>query len=86
MVVFLKTRLRQHAIEWIESQPKSARFHLSHLYNYLKGTYPQECDKAGLTADGKEPKYEKDARWAVQDCKFAKGIRQSRPCGYWERV
>ena len=83
--MFLKTQIRRYAAEWIQKLPKSKPFTPSDIYTFLKNGFPEECDAAGYTADGLEPKYQKDSRWAIQDCKNRREIRQSRH-GYWERI
>lgn len=83
-----RTEVRRYAVEWIEQRPKGQVFHLSDLYKYLQATFPSECDEQGFTPDG-EPKWQKDARWAVQDCKHRKLIRHtgiSEKSGRWERM
>ena len=58
----LKTQVRRYAVEWIEKVPKGKIFHISDLKKYLYARFPDECDEKGTTPDGKEPKWEKDAR------------------------
>jgi hypothetical protein len=83
--MFLKTQIRRYAVEWIETLSRGKQFSPSDIYNYIKNRFLDECDEAGYTADGLEPKYQKDSRWAIQDCKHRGEIRQSYH-GYWERI
>jgi hypothetical protein len=83
--MFLKTQVRLYAKEWIERLSVGRIFHLSELYEYLKSNFPDECKEIGYTADGKEPKFEKDARWAVQDAKHTRLIRRVTR-GRWKRI
>ena len=80
--------LREHAVEWIESQPKTATFMVSDLYAHLKMEFPNHCDSEILTSDGKEPKWHKDARWALQDCKSRKTLKHvgSSKSSQWQRI
>jgi hypothetical protein len=83
-----RTEVRRYAVEWVEQRPKGFVFHLSDLYRYLQAKFPTECDEQGFTPDG-EPKWQKDARWAIQDCKHRKLIRHtgySEKSGKWERL
>ena len=84
--MLVKGEVRRYAAEWIEQLPKGNVFHLSDLYEYLKANFSDECDERGMTPDNKEPQYEKDARWAVQDCKFGKLITLAHPRGCWRRL
>jgi len=83
--MFLKTQIRRYAVEWIQKLAKGKQFTPSDIYNYIKNRFPEECEEAGYTADGAEPKYQKDSRWAIQDCKNRREIRQTS-YGYWERI
>ena len=83
--MFLKTQVRRYAVEWIEKLAKGSVFHLSQLYQYLKADFAEECDQRGFTSWG-EPRYQHDARWAVQDCKFRRMVRLTGKRGTWERV
>ena len=83
-----RTEVRRYANEWIEGLSRGHVFHLSDLYKYLQAKFPSECEKQGFTIDG-EPKWQKDARWAVQDCKHRRLIRHtgnSEKSGKWERL
>jgi hypothetical protein len=77
--------IRQYAIEWIERLPRGEVFQVSDLYKYLDANFATECEELGLTTDG-EPKWQKDARWAVQDCKHLKEIRHAGTSGHWQRL
>jgi hypothetical protein len=81
-----KGEVRRYAAEWIEQLQRGNVFHLSDLYKYLKANFSDECDERGMTPDSKEPQYEKDARWAVQDCKFRMLITLAHPRGCWRRL
>lgn len=83
--MFLKTQLRRYAVEWIEKLSRGKLFTPSDVYAYLKTNFGKECDEAGYTPDGLEPKYQKDARWAIQDCKFRHLIRWSHHA-HWQRI
>lgn len=82
----LLTQIRLYAVEWIEKLPKNTFFHLSELYKYLKYNFPNECDEAGITGDGHEPKYKKEARFAVLGCKHRKVISDGGKRGQWRRL
>lgn len=83
--MFLKTQIRRYAVEWIEKLSKGKQFSPSDIYSYVKNNFPDECEEAGFTPDGLEPKYQKDSRWAIQDCKHRRLIRWSRHAS-WERI
>ena len=78
--------LREHAVDWVEKHGTDSTFHVADdLYKHLEGNYPSDCDSDVLTPDGKEPKWRKDARWALQDCKRRKTVRHVGS-GMWQRT
>jgi hypothetical protein len=79
--------VREHAREWIEKRP-AGPFEVAHIYSFIENTYPHECDSDTLTSDGKELKWHKDARWALQDCKRVKVVKHIGPhnSGKWLRL
>jgi hypothetical protein len=46
-----------------------ATFKVPDLYAYIEHETPQDYDPDEMTPDGKEPKWQKHTRWAIQDCK-----------------
>ena len=75
-------------MEWIENLPQGATFQVPNLYAYIQSETPQDYDPDLMTPDGKEPKWQKDSRWALQDCKRRKLIKHvgSDKSGEWQRI
>lgn len=84
----MKLKIRDCAVYWIEAQPKHGVFSLSDMYNHIQSEHPNECDDKILTPDAKEPKWHKDARWALQDCKMRKQIKHvgNAKSARWQRL
>ena len=62
-----KTELRVHAYLCIYKMPAGRVFTNADLYRYLEDRFPVKASKRG---DSKwEPRFQNDARWAVQDAK-----------------
>ncbi len=85
--MFYRTHLQKYAVEWIESQPKNAKFHVAHIQDYLATSFPLECLAAGTVPSG-EIHYLNDARQAIRKCRgILRKCRNGRwRRGWWERL
>jgi len=85
--MFDRSRLQKYAVEWIENQPRDAKFHVTHIQDYLVESFPFECLEAGNVPSG-EPHYLNDARQAVRRCRT--GLRKCRvgrwKKGWWQKI
>ena len=81
-------KIREQAFEWIIKRAKGTEFDLGDLYSHIRARFPQECERSGLTPDGKEEKWRKDTRWALQDSKKRRLIVHtgSARSGRWKPV
>jgi hypothetical protein len=80
--------LRERAVEHIQHWPNSAVVEVANLYSEMEAAFPDYCDPDLLTPDGKELKWRKDVRWALQDCKRHRIIEHigSAKSGKWKRL
>ncbi len=59
-------------------------FRNDEVYGYLAMNFPQECGTRGDAAH--EPRFHNDARWAIQDAKRDKLVKDTGITGQHQRL
>ncbi len=79
-----KSALQDRALEWIERLPVGATFRNDDVYAHLTQTFPAECRDRGDAAT--EPRFQNDARWAVQKAKASRIVKDTGISGQHQRL
>ena len=78
-----QSELQEIALNWIRGLPPKKRFAASDIYSFLNREYNDKVKASQLQA--KEPRFQYDARWAIQTAKHQRLIVHVRR-DEWERT
>jgi len=79
-----KTELREASFDWIRRLTKGTKFRYRDLYKFLEKNFSKECSERG--DEPNEPRYQKDARWAVWDARLQGLIKHTGVRGERQRT